>query len=123
MAAAVFYTSWDLLSAKGLKPEHRIDSQTLFDLVKLSFGVVAGAGALVALVVAYRRQRVDEDGALRETTRLHTERFTTAVSQLGEESAAVPQLRRAEALLVPQHDPLDPPHALVEWVTTLIVHP
>ncbi|MFJ2722934.1 pentapeptide repeat-containing protein [Streptomyces sp. NPDC087437] len=57
--------------------------------MKLSFGVVAGAGALVARVVAYRRQRVDEDGALREATRLHTERSTTAVSQLGEESAAV----------------------------------
>ncbi|WP_345127766.1 pentapeptide repeat-containing protein [Streptomyces chiangmaiensis] len=39
--------------------------------------------------MAYRRQRVDEDGALREATRLHTERFTTAVSQLGDESAAV----------------------------------
>ncbi|MFE9975686.1 pentapeptide repeat-containing protein [Streptomyces hirsutus] len=76
----------DLLGAHGLKPEHRIDSQTLFDLVKLSFGVVAGAGALV---VAYRRQRVDEDGALREATRLHTERFTTAVTQLGHDSAAV----------------------------------
>ncbi|MFF0794195.1 pentapeptide repeat-containing protein [Streptomyces spiralis] len=89
VAAAVFYTGWDLLGARGLKPEHRIDSKTLFDLVKLSFGVVAGAGALVALVVAYRRQRVDEDGALREATRLHTERFTTAVGQLGNESAAV----------------------------------
>ncbi|WSQ06378.1 pentapeptide repeat-containing protein [Streptomyces sp. NBC_01231] len=88
-AAAVFYTGWGLLGAQGLKPEHRIDSKTLFDLVKLSFGVVAGAGALVALVVAYRRQRVDEDGALREATRLHTERFTTAVSQLGADSAAV----------------------------------
>ncbi|MGX4695467.1 pentapeptide repeat-containing protein [Streptomyces sp. JNUCC 63] len=86
IAAAVFYTGWDLLGAQGLKPEHRIDSKTLFDLVKLSFGVVAGAGALV---VAYRRQRVDEDGALREATRLHTERFTTAVTQLGNDSAAV----------------------------------
>ncbi|MEU2358597.1 pentapeptide repeat-containing protein [Streptomyces misionensis] len=85
----MFYTGWDLLSVHGLKPEHRIDSTTLFDLVKLSFGVVAGAGALVALVVAYRRQRVDEDGALREATRLHTERFTTAVGQLGHDSAAV----------------------------------
>ncbi|WP_073947564.1 pentapeptide repeat-containing protein [Streptomyces kebangsaanensis] len=89
VAAAVFYTGWDLLGARGLKPEHRIDSKTLFDLVKLSFGVVAGAGALVALIVAYRRQRVDEDGALREATRLHTERFTTAVGQLGDDSAAV----------------------------------
>ncbi|MFJ5994132.1 pentapeptide repeat-containing protein [Streptomyces sp. NPDC092370] len=89
VAATVFFTGWDLLDARGLKPERRVDSKTLFDLVKLSFGVVAGAGALVALVVAYRRQRVDEDGALRESTRLHTERFTAAVSQLGDESAAV----------------------------------
>lgn len=89
VATGVFYTGWDLLGARGLKPEHRIDSKTLFDLVKLSFGVVAGAGALVALVVAYRRQRVDEDGALREATRLHTERFTAAVEQLGNDSAAV----------------------------------
>jgi uncharacterized protein YjbI with pentapeptide repeats len=88
-AAAVFYTAWDLLGVRGLAPEHRIDSKALFDLVKVSFGVVVGAGALVALVVAYRRQRVDEDGALREATRLHTERFTTAVSQLGHDSVAV----------------------------------
>jgi hypothetical protein len=89
VAGAVFYTAWDLLGARELKPEHRIDSKTLFDLVKLSFGTVAGAGALVALVVAYRRQRVDEDGAQRDATRLHTERFTTAVSQLGDDSPAI----------------------------------
>jgi hypothetical protein len=89
VAAVVFYTGWEVLGTRGLKTERRLDAKTLFDLVKLSFGVVAGAGALVALVVAYRRQRVDEDGALREATRLHTERFTTAVSQLGNESAAV----------------------------------
>ncbi|MER6789500.1 pentapeptide repeat-containing protein [Streptomyces sp. NPDC000658] len=88
-AAAVFYAGWNLLDVHELKPERRIDSKTLFDLVKLAFGVVAGAGALVALVVAYRRQRVDEDGALRDATRLHTERFTAAVSQLGDASEAV----------------------------------
>lgn len=89
VAGAVFLLGWDLLGVRGLKPEQRLTSKTLFDLVKLSFGVVAGAGGLVALVVAYRRQRIDEDGALREATRLHTERFTTAVSQLGEESPSV----------------------------------
>ncbi|MFJ2770289.1 pentapeptide repeat-containing protein [Streptomyces sp. NPDC087300] len=89
VAAGVFLAGWDLLGAHGLERQRRIDAATLFDLVKLAFGVVAGAGALVALVVAYRRQRVDEDGALREATRLHTERFTTAVSQLGDDSAAV----------------------------------
>ncbi|WP_369192446.1 pentapeptide repeat-containing protein [Streptomyces sp. R08] len=97
VAGGVFYTAWDLLGARGLKPEHRLDSSTLFDLVKLSFGVVAGAGALVALIVAYRRQRVDEDGALRDATRLHTERFTTAVSQLGDDAPAV-QLGGVHAL-------------------------
>ncbi|MGR4854937.1 hypothetical protein [Streptomyces sp. LARHCF252] len=45
IAAAVFFAGWDLLGARELKPEHRVDSKTLFDLVKLSFGVVAGAGA------------------------------------------------------------------------------
>ena len=89
VAAAVFFTGWELLDVQSLKPERQLTSKTLFDLVKLSFEVVAGAGALVALVVAYRRQRIDEDGALREATRLHTERFTTVVSQLGDESAAV----------------------------------
>ncbi len=89
VAGGVFYAGWDLLGVRELKAEPRIDSKTLFDLVKLSFGVVAGAGGLVALVVAYRRQRVDEDGALRDATRLHSERFTVAVSQLGDASAAV----------------------------------
>ncbi|CAM5605567.1 hypothetical protein SROCM77S_00504 [Streptomyces rochei] len=97
VAAAVFYTGWDLLGARGLKSERRIDSKTLFDLVKLSFGVVAGSGALVALVVAYRRQRVDEAGAYREATRLHTERFSQAVEQLGSDSPAV-QLGGVHAL-------------------------
>ncbi|MFJ7961348.1 pentapeptide repeat-containing protein [Streptomyces sp. NPDC096319] len=89
VAGSVFYSGWHLLGVQGIKTERRLDSTTLFDLVKLSFGVVAGAGALVALIVAYRRQRVDEEGAVRDATRLHNERFTTAVSQLGEVSPAV----------------------------------
>ncbi|MFB7229903.1 pentapeptide repeat-containing protein [Streptomyces fimicarius] len=89
VAAGVFYSRWELFAVQGLKPQRRIHAKTLFDLVTLSFGVVAGAGALVALVVAYRRRRVDEEGARREATRLHTERFTTAVGQLGDASPAV----------------------------------
>ncbi|MGW1364796.1 pentapeptide repeat-containing protein [Streptomyces chartreusis] len=88
-AASVFYSLVALLDIQEIGSTTKLDAKTLFDLVKLSFGVVAGAGALVALVVAYRRQRVDEAGAHRDATRLHTERFTTAVSQLGDESAAV----------------------------------
>ncbi|GAA4077406.1 hypothetical protein GCM10022233_65470 [Streptomyces shaanxiensis] len=96
-AAAVFFIGWKLLGAQGLASEQRIGSQTLFDLAKLSFGVVAGAGALVALVVAYRRQKVGEDEVEREKTRLHNERFTHAVDQLGNESEAV-QLGAVHAL-------------------------
>ncbi len=78
-----------VLDFQGVDKAAKLDAKMLFDLVKVSFGVVAGAGALVALVVAYRRQRVDEAGAHREATRLHTERFTAAVEQLGSDSPAV----------------------------------
>jgi uncharacterized protein YjbI with pentapeptide repeats len=96
-AAAVFFIGWKLLGVQGLSSEQRIGSRTLFDLAKLSFGVVAGAGALVALVVAYRRQKLNEDEVGREKTRLHNERFTNAVDQLGNESEAV-QLGAVHAL-------------------------
>ncbi|WP_323184466.1 pentapeptide repeat-containing protein [Streptomyces sp. NBC_00892] len=89
VASSVFYGLYRLLDVQGIGSTAKLDAKTLFDLVKLSFGVVAGAGALVALVVAYRRQRVDEAGAHRESTRLHTERFSQAVDKLGSDSPAV----------------------------------
>ncbi|NYV73691.1 pentapeptide repeat-containing protein [Streptomyces sp. UH6] len=88
-AGSVFYTLIVLLDFQEIDTAAKLDAKTLFDIVKLSFGVVAGAGALVALVVAYRRQRVDEAGAHREATRLHTERFSQAVDKLGSDSPAV----------------------------------
>ncbi|MFI7320375.1 pentapeptide repeat-containing protein [Streptomyces venezuelae] len=89
VAGGVFYGLVALLDFKEIDSTTKLDASTLFDLVKLSFGVVAGAGALVALVVAYRRQRVDEAGAHRDATRLHTERFSQAVDKLGSDSPAV----------------------------------
>ncbi|MGW9613345.1 pentapeptide repeat-containing protein [Streptomyces diastaticus] len=97
VAGCVFYSLVYLLDFKEIDSTAKLDAKTLFDLVKLSFGVVAGAGALVALVVAYRRQRVDEAGAHREATKLHTERFSQAVEQLGSDSPAV-QLGGVHAL-------------------------
>ncbi|RSS15425.1 pentapeptide repeat-containing protein [Streptomyces sp. WAC05458] len=96
-AGSVFYGLVYLLDFQEIDTTAKLDAKTLFDMVKLSFGVVAGAGALVALVVAYRRQRVDEAGAYREATRLHTERFSKAVEQLGADSPAV-QLGGVHAL-------------------------
>ncbi|WP_327333781.1 pentapeptide repeat-containing protein [Streptomyces anulatus] len=89
VASGVFYGLVFLLDFQEIDTTAKLDAKTLFDLVKLSFGVVAGSGALVALVVAYRRQRVDEAGAHREATRLHTERFSQAVDKLGSDSPAV----------------------------------
>lgn len=89
VAGGVFYGLVVLLDFQEIDSSAKLDAKTLFDLVKLSFGVVAGSGALVALVVAYRRQRVDEAGAHREATRLHTERFSQAVDKLGSDSPAV----------------------------------
>ncbi|WP_107117533.1 pentapeptide repeat-containing protein [Streptomyces sp. NRRL S-1521] len=89
VAGGVFYGLVVLLDFQEIDSTTKLDAKTLFDLVKLSFGVVAGAGALVALVVAYRRQRVDEAGAHRDATRLHTERFSQAVDRLGSDSPAV----------------------------------
>ncbi|MFF6794343.1 pentapeptide repeat-containing protein [Streptomyces filamentosus] len=89
VAGGVFYSLVLLLDVQEIDRTAKLDAKTLFDLVKLSFGVVAGAGALVALVVAYRRQRVDEAGAHREATRLHTERFSQAVDKLGSDFPAV----------------------------------
>jgi len=56
---------------------------------QLVFASVAGAGALVALVVAYRRQRVAEDAAARDRTRVFNERFTAIATQLGDDKPAV----------------------------------
>lgn len=89
VAGCIFMGLVYLLDFQEIDNTKKLDAKTLFDLVKLSFGVVAGAGALVALVVAYRRQRVDEAGAHRDATRLHTERFSQAVDKLGSDSPAV----------------------------------
>ncbi|MFB7260676.1 pentapeptide repeat-containing protein [Streptomyces nojiriensis] len=89
IAGGIFYGLVYLLDFQEIATTAKLDAKTLFDLVKLSFGVVAGAGALVALVVAYRRQRVDEAGAHREATRLHAERFSQADDKLGSDSPAV----------------------------------
>ncbi|CAM5608125.1 pentapeptide repeat-containing protein [Streptomyces diastaticus] len=88
-AGGVFLVLVALLDFPKIDTNAKLDASNLFELLKLSFGVVAGLGALVALVVAYRRQRLDEASAHRDVTRLHTERFTTAVTQLGDDSPAV----------------------------------
>jgi uncharacterized protein YjbI with pentapeptide repeats len=58
-------------------------------VAQLVFASVAGAGALVALVVAYRRQRVTEVSSGHDRTRVLNERFTAITTQLGDDHPAV----------------------------------
>jgi hypothetical protein len=78
------------LSRSGIGPG------ALFDSAKLALTVVAGIGGVVGLVVAFRRQRLNEAeherqerATARDETRLFTERFAQATQQLGSDQAAV----------------------------------
>jgi uncharacterized protein YjbI with pentapeptide repeats len=64
-------------------PEFRLE------IAKTALTVVAGMGAVGAILVSYRKQRADETAQVREQDRLLTDRFTAAAAQLGHERAAV----------------------------------
>jgi uncharacterized protein YjbI with pentapeptide repeats len=59
------------------------------DFAKVVLAVVGGIGAVVALVVAYRKQHLSEAAEDREDTKLFAERFTKAADQLGSDKAPV----------------------------------
>jgi hypothetical protein len=94
---------WLGLGQPGLPRERQLDIRSGIDLIKLGLAVAAGLGGVIALVVAYRRQRVteqentraEEESArargrdARESTKFVTERFATASTLLGHEAAAV----------------------------------
>jgi uncharacterized protein YjbI with pentapeptide repeats len=87
--AALAWLAWLLLGLAGFR-HHR--SPSLHDTVgvlQLVFASVAGAGALVALIVAYRRQKVAEANSAHDRTRVFNERFTAIAAQLGDGHPAV----------------------------------
>lgn len=67
----------------GLSVTERLDS------LKVVFAVVAGIGAIVALTVAYRKQRDGEIAEYREDTKAFADRLTRSVDQLGSPEYAV----------------------------------
>ena len=96
IAALVTFLGLRALHCREFQPEPRLSAASLYDLLKVAFAVAAGVGGVVALVTAYRRQRVAEfaqDLATRteerETARLFNERFATAAGQLGDDRPAV----------------------------------
>ncbi|MEV4260550.1 pentapeptide repeat-containing protein [Kribbella sp. NPDC049584] len=63
--------------------------QLLIDMVKIALGLTAGVGAAVALIVGYRRARVDESASHRDDQRLFSSRYQDAADLIGSDKAAV----------------------------------
>jgi len=64
-------------------------ADTRLNVVKIALSVVAGVGGVVALVVAYRKQRVTESSEARERVKVLNERFASACAQIGHEKPTV----------------------------------
>jgi hypothetical protein len=62
---------------------------TRLNIIKIALSVVAGVGGVVALVVAYRKQRIGEVVEARERVKVLNERFASACSQIGHEKPTV----------------------------------
>jgi len=93
-AGAGFLLWWGLgrpdFRGGTLNPRERLE------LIKIALAVTGGIGGVVALVVAYRRQRLNEaEHRLKEVehrrdeTKLFNERYASAVDQLGSDKAAI----------------------------------
>lgn len=85
-----------LLGAPRLPNATSFTTSELLDILKIGLAVVGGLGAVVALVVAYRKQQVSEaahliatDQEQRERNKFFNERYGKAAEQLGHESFAV----------------------------------
>ncbi|MGY4765278.1 pentapeptide repeat-containing protein [Kribbella sp. CWNU-51] len=71
---------------RGPTPDQQ---KLLADLAKIAPGLAAGMGAAFALVVGYRRARVEEAGSHRDDRRLFSSRYQDAADLIGHDKAAV----------------------------------
>jgi hypothetical protein len=76
---------WGLLSSTFSQP---FSNELRIELIRLVMYILAGAAGVVALVIAYRRQRIGEAAEQREALKLYNERFSSASDQLSSERAA-----------------------------------
>jgi hypothetical protein len=54
------WLAWALLGQAGFRRHGALSLHDIVGVLQLVFASVAGAGALVALIVAYRRQKIAE---------------------------------------------------------------
>lgn len=83
------WISWAVLGRPALPHPRPISLHDSISVLQLVFASVAGAGALMALVMAYRRQRVAEASSAHDRMRAFNERFISIAAQLGDDRAAV----------------------------------
>jgi hypothetical protein len=87
--ALLWWVALVLLHHPGLAPSKTITVKDSVGVAQLVFASVAGAGALVALTVAYRRQKIAEADSAHDRSRGFNERFTAIAAQLGDDKPAV----------------------------------
>ena len=87
--AGLAWLAWVLLGVAGYRHHGAPALHDTVGVLQLVFASVAGAGALVALIVAYRRQKIAEADSVHDRTRVFNERFTAIAAQLGDAQPAV----------------------------------
>jgi uncharacterized protein YjbI with pentapeptide repeats len=87
--AGLAWLAWVLLGLAGYRHHGAPELKDTVSVLQLVFATVAGAGALVALIVAYRRQKITEADSVNDRTRVFNERFTAIAAQLGDPQPAV----------------------------------
>lgn len=88
-AAAIGAVLWWLLGRPPLRQASGWTTTNSFEFAKIVLALIGGLGAVVALVIAYRRQHLGEAAEQREDIKLFAERFTKASDQLGNDKAPV----------------------------------
>ncbi|MGW0891787.1 pentapeptide repeat-containing protein [Saccharopolyspora sp. NPDC002578] len=87
---------WWFIGLPRLVTNEQLSPKDSFDLIKVALTVVGGIGGVVALVVAYRKQKLGESAErrlesaeYREDVRLFSEEFSRATEQIGSDKAPV----------------------------------
>jgi uncharacterized protein YjbI with pentapeptide repeats len=80
---------WWLLGRPPIRQVSGWTTANSFEFAKIVLALIGGIGAVVALVIAYRKQHLGEAAEQREDIKLFAERFTKAADQLGSDKAPV----------------------------------
>jgi hypothetical protein len=87
--AGLTWAALALLHHPELPRGSTVSLHDFIGILQLVFATVAGAGALVVLTIAYRRQRVAEVTTAHDRTRVLNDRFIAIAAQLGHDQPAV----------------------------------